>query len=210
MATLVNSRGWSSSANAMTLAGIWLVLVAIVPSVLNVVISTVHPLPSRIALVEAAREAQSRALTHIGQRTAIDLDERARSSLLQIMEAEAEVAPVLRRFDEQLDKQQAQVQRWRWLSPAVMTQLTLTQIAETDGERYKRFAAATERFRTRWRYYLLPIYPRQFSSSDVEGIPRFTFVEAGPGRYSTQTAFVLFAAYAAAIAAAIRFVERVS
>ena len=212
IATLVNSRGWSSSANAMTLAGVWLVLVAIVPSVLNVAISAVHPLPSRIALVEAAREAQSRALTRIGQRASvngpIDMDERARSSLMQIMAAEAEVLPVLRRFDEQLDKQQDQVRRWRWLSPAIMTQLALTRIAETDGRRYKEFASATEQFRTRWREFLLPIYPRRFMSVDVDRIPRFGFEDSGDSEYSAQTASVLFAVFTAGMVAATRFTRR--
>jgi len=213
IATLINSRGWSSAANAMTLAAIWLVLVAIVPSVLNVVISAAHPLPSRIALVEAAREAQSRALTRIGQRPSIsgpiDMDERARGSLIQIMEAEKEVLPVLKQFDEQLEKQQEQVRRWRWVSPAIMTQLALTQIAGTDGQRYKEFVNATERFRTQWREFLLPIYPRRFMSSDVDRIPRFSFTEPERSGYSTQTAFVLFALYAAGIAIALRSVRHV-
>ncbi len=212
LATMINSRGWSSSANAITLAGIWLVLVAIVPSVLNVVISTIHPLPSRIALVEAARDAQSRALTRIGQRSSIsgpiDMDERARSSLIQIMDAETEVRPVLRRFDEQLEKQQEQVRRWRWVSPAIMTQLALTQIAGTDGARYREFVEATERFRTRWLEFLYPIYPRRFTAADVERIPRFSFEELGHSRYSTETAFVLLAVYAISMVSAQRFVHR--
>jgi ABC-2 type transport system permease protein len=212
IATLVNSRGWSSSTNAVTLAAIWLFLVAIVPSVLNVVIATVHPLPSRIALVEAAREAQSRALTRIGQRPSIsgpiDMDERARSSLIQIMEAEAEVLPVLRRFDEQLDKQQQQVQRWRWVSPAIMAQLALTQIAATDGARYREFVNATERFRARWREFLYPIYPRQFTAADIDRIPKFSFTEPAYSQHSQATAFVLFGAYAIGMSAALRFARR--
>ncbi|HYI95650.1 MAG TPA: DUF3526 domain-containing protein [Bryobacteraceae bacterium] len=212
MATLVNSRGWSSAANAITLAGIWLVLVAIVPSVLNVVISTIHPLPSRIALVEAAREAQSRALTRIGQLPgpsgSIDMDERARSSLIQIITAEAEVLPVLRRFDEQLEKQQQQVKLWRWISPAIMTQLALTEVAGTDGERYRQFVSATERFRARWREFLYPIYPRRFTSADIERIPRFSFEGSEHSRYSAETAFVLLAAYGVGIVASLRFARR--
>lgn len=176
LATVINARGWSSATNAITLAGIWLVLVAIVPSVINVAISAVHPLPSRIGLVEAARDAQDRALVQISKSIdPIDMDQRLRSSLLQIRAAEKEVQPVLRRFDEQLVKQQEQVHRWRWLSPAIMTQLALTGIAGTDGERYRQFVDATEQFREQWRDFLTPLYTRQFTSTDVDSIPRFSF-----------------------------------
>ena len=212
MAAVVNSRGWNSSTNAIVLAVSWLLLVAIVPSVLNVVISTLHPLPSRIALVEAAREAQSRALTRIGQRPSvngpIDMDERARSSLVQIMHAEAEVLPVLRRFDEQLDKQQEQVKRWRWVSPAILTQLALTDIAGTGGARYREFVNATEQFRARWREFLYPIYPRRFMAADVDRIPEFSFREPAHEGCSLGAAAILLAAFGITMSAALRFAVR--
>lgn len=213
LAVAVNSMGWGSATNALTLAGIWLVLVAVVPSVLNVAVSAIHPLPSRIALVEAAREAQNRSLTRIGKRAAslgsIDMDQRARSSLLQIMDAEAEVQPILQQFDDQLDKQQEKVRQWRFVSPAIMAQLALTEIAGTSGKRYREFVEATEAFRGRWRSFLGPIYPRRFTVADVDRIPRFT----APESYDWDRGMVagaialLFLAYAAYVVAAMRLMK---
>jgi ABC-2 type transport system permease protein len=209
LATLLNSRGWSSATNAITLAGVWLVLVAIVPSVINVAISAIHPLPSRIALVEAARDAQNRALIRISNSIdPIDMDQRARGSLMQIMEAEREVQPVLRRFDEQLAKQQEQVRRWRLLSPAIMTQLALTGIADTDGDRYTRFVDATEEFRRKWRAFLSPVYARRFTSADVDRIPKFSFDETVPAKVSVETPLVLLLIYSISMMWAVRFLKK--
>ena len=70
------------------------------------------------------------------------------------------------------------------------------------------FVEATERFRTRWRKFLYPIYPRRFMAADVERIPRFSFEERADLQYSTETAFVLLAVYGISMVSAQRFVHR--
>jgi ABC-2 type transport system permease protein len=57
LAVGVNALGKSSAANALALAGMWLGFVLVIPSLLNVVVKTIHPVPSRVDMIQAMRVA---------------------------------------------------------------------------------------------------------------------------------------------------------
>ena len=56
IALVVNARGMSAAANALVLAGIWLLFAVVGPSCVNLLIAVRYPMPSR---VEAAVEARA-------------------------------------------------------------------------------------------------------------------------------------------------------
>ena len=60
-AVFVGSLGRGSATNAMTLAGLWLGLVLIVPASLNLGAAVLYPVPSRVEMVQAVREASDAA-----------------------------------------------------------------------------------------------------------------------------------------------------
>ena len=59
LAVLVNSFNFSSATNAVVLAGIWVLLVVVVPSLLHVAASAFYPVPSRLEFVAKVREADN-------------------------------------------------------------------------------------------------------------------------------------------------------
>jgi ABC-2 type transport system permease protein len=57
LAVWVASFGRGSSTNAMVLAGLWLVLVILLPALFNLAATTLYPVPSRVEMIQAMRDA---------------------------------------------------------------------------------------------------------------------------------------------------------
>jgi ABC-2 type transport system permease protein len=191
LAVAVNAAGRSSAANATTLAGCWLLLVVLLPSFLNLTASVLHPLPSRVELIGAQREASNEA---VAQRTAVlvryyeDHPEMARGTALDTTnmaargyaaqeEVNRRMRTVLDRYDRQLEAQRALVRRYRFLSPALLAQDALNDIAGTGDARFRRFQADVARFAEEWKAFFVP---RVFAQTrtrpgDTALTPRFEF-----------------------------------
>jgi ABC-2 type transport system permease protein len=89
------------------------------------------------------------------------------------------IQPVLDRFDDQLDRQQALVDRYRLLSPAVMAQASLLDIAGTSAHRYKLFTAEADAYHRAWRGHFseLVFNSGKMTADGVDRTPRFQFDE---------------------------------
>ena len=61
LAVFASSLGRNSATTATLLASAWLVLVVLLPSLFNLVVTTVYPVPSRVEMVQATREASDEA-----------------------------------------------------------------------------------------------------------------------------------------------------
>ena len=62
LAAWVNSLRRSSAWNATVLVGAWLVLVVVLPAAVNIAAGLLHPLPSRVEMITAQREASNDAV----------------------------------------------------------------------------------------------------------------------------------------------------
>src|SRR5687767_2824985 len=102
----------------MILAGVWLVLVVLIPSMLNMIATTAYPVPSRVEMIQAMRVASDEANEQGSKLLAKyyeDHPELASGDATQAMndfnivrvavgaEIERTVGPVLDRYREQLD-----------------------------------------------------------------------------------------------------------
>jgi len=128
-------------------------------------------------------------------------------SVAMMDEIERRVQPVLQQFEDQIAKQQTLVDRYRFLSPAILTQSALYDLAGTNAFRYKHFLGLTERFHRQWRDYFNPLILRnaKLGPENIERIPSFEFQEeslsAVLGRVSVSAAgLVALTALAAGIA----------
>ena len=203
LAVAVNAMGRSSAANAVALAGVWLVLVVIAPAVVNLVVTTRYPVPSRVELVheirEATNEAESRAAQILSNYYTDhpDLlpegeqpnprDFVTRSYAIR-EEVERAMAPVLARYDEQLLKQQAQVDRLRYLSPAIVTQEALNDISGTGLGRYRHFLSLVDRYHQEWRDFFVPMVfgKKLLTVADYSRLPSFRFEEESSSKLLTR------------------------
>jgi ABC-2 type transport system permease protein len=176
----------------MALAGIWLGLVLVIPSLLNVYAKVAHPVPSRVELINAMRDASLEASSQGSKLLARYLEDHPELAsggeskgdfntigLAVQEEVERKMRPVLDEFDRQLGGQQALLDRYRHLSPAIVAQSALYDLAGTSAHRYKHFLTLANRFHDAWRAWFVPRILKQakLSSADVRGLPVFEFRE---------------------------------
>jgi ABC-2 type transport system permease protein len=197
LAVLVNVYGKSSASNGTVLAGIWLILVVIVPTLVSMVATAVYPAPSRMELTIAARDAQTVAeknymskldeyyYDHLefvpdGDKKAMDFLTLAQANNNSIEKA---VRPLYDSFQAQLNRQEILVKRFQFVSPAIMMQLSLNEISGTSGDRYEHFLNQVYDFHTEWKQYFsvkfLERYP--LKPADYDLFPEFTYEEESFG-----------------------------
>jgi len=193
-ALAVNALGRSSAFNAVALLGVWLATVVLVPSLYNVAITTLRPSPSRVLLTQTLREASNAAqergtlllakyyndhpeLMPAGGKA--DTENYAARAIAVQEDVERSIEPALRDFDARLVSQQALADRYRFVSPAVVTQAALYDVAGTGVHRYTHFQRLVDAYHGEWRRFW---YPRIFGNAplteaDYDAIPRFEFRE---------------------------------
>jgi ABC-2 type transport system permease protein len=206
LAVAINALGRGSSANALVLAGTWLALVAVVPALANVLVKAASPLPSRAELVQALREASDEAQAE-GSRLkaryfedhpelsggAVEPDEYAVQALAVQEAVEASVQGILDRFRRQLSRQQAMVDRLRFLSPAIVASEALQDVAGTGAARSRHFEAQVEAFHQTYRAFFRPRILRSepIGPGDLDAIPSFSFREEPLARVAGRVALGL-------------------
>jgi ABC-2 type transport system permease protein len=197
LAVAVNALGKSSATNALALAAVWLVFVLLIPSLLNAAVMAVYPVPSRVELVQATRRASAEATARGSQLLAkyiedhpelaagaqADANDFYTRSIAVQGETERLIQPVLDYFDRQVLGQQTLVDRFRFLSPAVVTQAALNDLAGTGVARYRHFAALVDEFHRDWRAHFNPriVQKAQLRAGDYDRFPSFTFTEERTG-----------------------------
>lgn len=198
LAIAVNARGYSSSTNAMALSGFWLVFVLLIPSLLNVVVKTAHPVPSRVEMIQAMRRAsdevvaqRSRVMAqfledHPELAPAATADANAQYAVRVVAsteELERRIQPVLEAFDDQVSRQQELADRYRFLSPAVLTQAALYDLAGTGVHRYKHFLRLASEYHEQWQEHIQPMMVRsvKLGREHIDDLPQWRYREEGMG-----------------------------
>ena len=193
LAAWVNGLGRSSAWNATVLVGAWLLLVAVLPAAVNITAGLLHPLPSRVEMITAQREASNEAVNQRSELLAryledhpelaggVAADEANRAAL-----AWAATDAVNRRLeevtsvhDERLAAQRTLVRRYRFLSPALLTQEALLDAAGTGDARFARFRSQVREFAEHWRNFFVPaiLAGEQMTADVLPGLPSFRFVD---------------------------------
>jgi ABC-2 type transport system permease protein len=154
--------------------------------------TTLYPVPSRVQMIQAMRVASDEANAEgstLLARYYEDHPELATGDAQQAMndfnmvrvavgaEVERRVRPVLDRYTEQLSAQQQIVGRARFLSPAVLMQDILNDIAGTGPARHREFMKQVEGFHARWREHFVRLVFQRARVNDFSDIPRFVFAE---------------------------------
>ena len=170
IALVVNARGMSAPANALVLAGIWLLFAVVGPSCVNLLIAVRYPMPSRVEAAVEARAATQEATVQGSQQLGQFLQDhpttgnvgreghaavraaagRARSPVAERLQA------VESSFDAQLRKQRRLASWLSVLSPTMVAQNVLLDVAGTSTFRFDHFRAEAPAFQQQWRAYFEP------------------------------------------------------
>ena len=192
LAVAVTSLGWPSTTNAAALAAAWLVLTVMLPALFNLAATTLFPVPSRVEMIQATREA-SDAASQQGSvalaRYYEDHPELASGDAAQAMadaskirvaianDVEARVRPVVQRYESQIAAQQRLVDRLRFLSPAILMQNVLNDVSGTGTDRHQWFLSQVTAYHAQWReYFVRKIFARS-KVTDLGEVPAFVFAE---------------------------------
>ncbi|WP_396590889.1 DUF3526 domain-containing protein [Allomuricauda sp. R78024] len=191
LAFAVNLWVGSSGKNAVALLGLWVVFVLLIPAVLNQLGGTLYPMPSRGLMINDMRAIKAEATQRQDEildnylrdhpEYAVNDTTQKRSFWHRYMASQQlvkkELEPILIRYERQLEKQQLLLNRFTWVSPAIVVQGSLNQMAGNGNKSYKSYREQVIAFAQEWRNHFLPmLYNNQeFRSENYAQLPKFTF-----------------------------------
>ena len=203
LAIAVASLGRNSTTNATLLASAWLVLIVMTPSLFNMAATSFYPVPSRVEMVQAMREAQDEATKGGSQALARfyeDHPELATGDPAQAMndfnvvrvavndDVERRVRPVVNNYEQQIARQQRVIDSLQFLSPAILMQGALNDIAGTGTDRHRDYLAQVDAYHEEWRDYFVPKIFAKTQITDFAGVPRFQYLEESTGQVAARVA----------------------
>jgi ABC-2 type transport system permease protein len=194
LGALISVCSRSSGTSALVSLGMWLSFVVIVPSAYDASITALYPSPSQSEHL-AARRDRARETEEQGDEVLAgylhDHPELATSSgddpmmsflprYLAITEAvEDKLAPLQLEFERVRARQRGAAQQLRFVSPALILQHALCDLAGTGPERHAAFLLAARDFQDTWRRFFMPraVAKRRLTSADYAQIPAFELPE---------------------------------
>ncbi|MEY2783924.1 MAG: hypothetical protein RL277_128 [Planctomycetota bacterium] len=191
-----------TAAAAATVAGAaWVIFVMVIPTLLNVVVESAHPMPSRAELVAKLREASGDAERRSNELINTfykDHPELAppgmQADMLQRRLAVQEeigraMDPIYKEFDTELADQQQVVERWRFASPAIAAYEALSDLAGTGYWRHRAFRDQVAAFKDAvFEFYSPKFHKRQpLVKADIPMLPSFAFREEEPAAVQGRT-----------------------
>lgn len=206
-AIAVNSRGGTSAKNALVLVGLWLIIVVVVPGLINVGVDSLYPAPSRIELLHEAREAAQAVegkLTGMVGRHDVNPEkgELAKKVVLVEQELASRSEPILQELNEALNRRQELLNGLRFISPAILVQFALEDVAGSGAIRHQRFQEQADTFHQTYRDFFATRIQTQapLSPKDLATLPQFTFVEEPTTKLLSRIGSALLALLLAALA----------
>jgi len=192
VAVVVDSLGRTPAFNATAVVALWLALVLIAPALIHASATAMHPVPSRVEMIQAMRLASDEANAAGSQILAQYFQDHPEMADLagsgggnefwvQSFAVQAEItrqtAPVQGLFDRQLARQQALVDRWRFLSPAVLAQEALNDVSGTGAGRFRHFREQAESFHTEYVDFFMSraMAGQRFRPDDYENFPAYEY-----------------------------------
>ena len=207
LAYLVNLWVGSSAKNAVALVGLWVVFVLLVPSVLNQLGNSLYPMPSRTLMINQMRSMKEEVTKKQDEildnylrdhpEYALNDTSQTRGFYHRYMASQKlvkeEMSPIVKAYEEQLQRQQSWIGRFKWISPAIITQESLNQMAGTSTRDYENFRKQVVVFADEWREHFMPfLYNNQtFSKEDYGDLPHFIYETKTPNQWGAMVILFL-------------------
>lgn len=209
VAMIINAKGSSSGANAVSMISVWVVLVLLLPAVIAQLADNLHPVPSRINMIHEMRMAQADAEKKADE--ILDGFLRDHPELVQrdtLTKNQYEfylkyfasqdivrkaVRPVLDEYQSKLKAQQEWVYKLRFLSPSLVLQNSLNKLSGTSTEHYNAYRDGVISFAESWRNYFMPRMFRNenMSKADFDSLPSFQYKYTDvPSSFGTDFLFM--------------------
>ncbi|MGL5002815.1 MAG: DUF3526 domain-containing protein, partial [Casimicrobium sp.] len=198
LAVAVNALNRSSAFNALVLMAAWVAIVLVLPVLTNIAVGAASPAPSRTEFATKTRLVTIDGLNRYEKLLSADYRYVAEPETLKpTADGRFQVAPrrlahyYLARdvdreldemrdaFDRQLHGQQKLVDRWSFLSPAVVAFESMSTLAGTNAARYLSFREQVDAFHAQWKAFFDPRVTggRAMTDADFVALPAFDWKE---------------------------------
>jgi ABC-2 type transport system permease protein len=188
----VDARGRSAPANALVLATAWLITAVLLPAAITLTASVIHPSPSGVQLATAIRAATHAAAVETGRELGAFLEDHpsagvGRAGMQQYAALQntretmvaRRLQPTLTAFAARRDDRRAFAAGLQYLSPAMLAQSALAEIAGTSERRRQVFETQAVAFQQTWKKFFDPrlASASALDTGDYARMPSFTFEE---------------------------------
>jgi ABC-2 type transport system permease protein len=188
----VNSWSRSSANNALTLLGVWLFFVVVLPSTVHLLATYSYPVPSRVVYVNAIRQAEQKAEKEESKlldafyaqnpqlkRKTNDAEKDWRDVWYErfaLMEYDQKLQQeVQEKFAQKAAAQRQFAQYFAYTSPAILLQNHFNSIAQTDTQTYLKFQERLKQYEKRWTAYFKEKFMqnKKLTAQDYKQFPSF-------------------------------------
>lgn len=188
---IVNIKINDSSKNALVLIGAWLLIVLVIPATVNQIGNSLYPTPSRLKMINEIRQVKKEneekqdEILNDYLRNHPELAQESNKEKFSFWHnyfaseklLEEKTKPLLAEYDSQLKKQQNLISTFKYISPAILMQESLNNIAGTSENHYNDFKKQVFEFSDEWRNYLVPMLfkEQKFSKKNYNELPKFEY-----------------------------------
>jgi len=189
---LIASLRFRTEMLAVIAAGTWLLLAVLVPAGAMTLARSASPTPSGFDIINNAREAEVIAYRRMMENLetyandhpelvsgSFTEDDWAAKIYVAHLTIERDVLPVWREQQEAETRQAATLDTLRFLSPTLLVDAAMTDVAGTGHQRQAAFEEQARTFLQHWRTEIGPkVFARQrLTPDDLPELPRFEFTE---------------------------------
>lgn len=209
LAIFVNLLGKSSAYNAVSMLAFWVTFVLLIPAAVNQLANSLYPVPSRAQMINEVRVVKSEVEKKANEVLADFLRNHPELNTLEGEEDQAsfwhrylasqevikkEVQPILAKYEQQLIAQQEWIHQFRYISPAILLQNSLSSLAETSTSHYEAYRKQVIYFADEWKAFFVPLVFRgeQITAHMMKTLPSFTYQSEEVPTYFTNNIGALF------------------
>ncbi len=193
---LINLAGYSSGNSLIILTSTWVFLVFLLPSIVNQAGNELHPIPSRLEVVNNHQakynemegnldtellglfeshpdwQSDDPVTKDMTNSTGWNINYLAKQYIAQIKHQ-----PFAEKYEAQVDARNAWMQQLRFLSPALVLKNSLTHLAGTSGMHYRSFLRQSVEYAQGYRAFVFGglFNNHAFTSHEIKNLPRFTY-----------------------------------
>ena len=193
---LVNLLGYTSGKNLIILTSIWVLFVFLVPSAVNQIGKKLHPIPSRLEIINNHQEKYNEVEKNyddelkglyeihkdwysddpvtkdMSNSTGWNINYLAKQYMAQLKHR-----PVALAYERKVDEKNSWLGKCRSFSPAMILNEALTEMAGTSTKYYRSYLRQATEYASLYRQYVFKgIFTNHaFTKKEIENLPKFEF-----------------------------------
>lgn len=193
---LVNQLGFNSGRSLILLTNLWVLLVFLIPSAINQLGQELHPIPSRLEIINHHQQVYNEIEDQLEQ----EMEELFRSHpdwastdpttkdmsnstgwninyLAKQYVAQLKHQPIALAYEDKIDQRNQWLSQFRVFSPAMIFQSALTDLAGTSTRYYRSFLQQSQGYAHIYRQYVFQrlFTNHAFTADEVKNLPSFKF-----------------------------------